>query len=206
VLSRSRSRDGEVLVLAHQRGGGDFGDHQAGVEAGLSASGRRQVEAEQHGSTISATRRCAMAPISARWRARSCRRQSPPARRGNCRPRRSGRRPAPAGCRCGIGLDLQRAGRLAQDIHRGAGHLRLAADAIGILHALSPSMWLSRISEPSSRARMLAARPRSGRHGRAGVDFGLEGRGRAHDRIGRQRRDQCSAARAVPGANRPASA
>ena len=40
-------RGGEMLVLAHQRGGGDLGDHQAGVEAGIGGEERRQVEAER---------------------------------------------------------------------------------------------------------------------------------------------------------------
>ncbi len=35
----------------------------------------------------------------------------------------------------GVRLDLQRAGGHAQDIHRRAGDLWLAADAIGVLHA-----------------------------------------------------------------------
>ena len=38
--------------------------------------------------------------------------------------------------RDGVGLDRQRAGGLHQQVKRGAGHLRLTAQAIGILHAL----------------------------------------------------------------------
>ena len=35
----------------------------------------------------------------------------------------------------GVRLDRERRGGLAQQVHRGAGHLRLAADAVGVLHA-----------------------------------------------------------------------
>ena len=60
-----RAGIGEMLVLAHQRGGGDLGDHEAGIQARIGRQERRQIDGLSVGSTISATRRCAIAPISA---------------------------------------------------------------------------------------------------------------------------------------------
>ena len=55
---------GEMLVLAHERRGGHLGDHQAGIKARLRCwNGGRSCDSV--GSTINATRRWAIAPISA---------------------------------------------------------------------------------------------------------------------------------------------
>ena len=75
---------------------------------------------------------------SRRSPARSCRPRRRPARRGNCR--RTGSRPCrgrPGDCRTTpLASMVEGGGRLAQDVEAGAHDLGLAAQAIGILHAV----------------------------------------------------------------------
>ena len=96
----------------------------------------------------------------------------------------------------GVGFDRQRAGGLHQQVKRGAGHLRLAAQAIGILHAL--------VAFEMRHANVAALQQRG--QGRAGCDLpgmpaqlldlrAKRGR-RGHGRIDRQ-------ARLSPASRRP---
>ena len=130
-----RARRREVLVLAHQRRGGDLGDHQAGIQARASASGTAAGRSDSVGSTISATRRWAIAPIS-QWPARSWSAAKATGSAWKLPPETI--RPSVEHQRIvggGVGLDLERPRRLAQQVERRARHLRLAADAVGVLHA-----------------------------------------------------------------------
>ena len=82
----------------------------------------------------------------------------------------------------------QRAAGLAQQIERRADHLRLAADAIGVLHAACrPRGGFRGFRDPAISARMAAATSIWPAMAAQGMDFRLERRGRAHDRIGGQR-------------------
>ena len=54
------------------------------------------------------------------------------------------------------GLDRQRARGVVQQVERGAHHLRLAAEAVGVLDPAARA-WLATISLPSSRPRIAAA-------------------------------------------------
>jgi hypothetical protein len=141
---------GEVLVLAHQRGGGDFGDHVAGVEAGLGRQERRQVEGQRWGRPSARcaagrwrrSRRCASAIWSAA-KATGSAWKLPPETMSPVPVSTSGLSVTP------LASDLQRGGLPeAHQVYGGPGHLRLAADAIrDPARGWSPSRWLSRISD-----------------------------------------------------------
>jgi hypothetical protein len=78
-------------------------------------------------------------------------------------------------------------------------HLRLAADAIGVLHpGIALAVAFADLAA-LSRARIVAAASIWPGWPRKRVDFGFQGRGRAHDRIGGQRRDHQRLARGLPG-------
>ena len=86
-----------------------------------------------------------------------------------------------------VGLGLQRVGRLAQHVERGAHHLRLAAQAVRVLHAL--------VADEVRGADGAAGHQRAQRIGRLDlaavpaqrVDARIERRVRAARRVGRQR-------------------
>ncbi len=128
---------GALLVLGKERCGRHLGDHEAGVEARL---GRRETPAGRSSKPDRRGSRCAARRWrrSPRGRARSCRRRRRRARRGSCRPRRS--RPSPIST-SGLSVTALASissvrAALAEQVETGAHHLRLAAEAIGILHAL----------------------------------------------------------------------
>ena len=99
----------------------------------------------------------------------------------------------------GVRLDLQRARGLAQHVDRGAGHLRLAADAVGVLHArIAVAVAFADLRAVQQGAIMAAATSIWPRMAAQLVDLAAQRRGGAHDRVGRQRRrddQRCGAAR-----------
>ena len=87
-----------------------------------------------------------------------------------------------------VGLDLERLGRVAEQVEDRAHHLGLAAQAVRVLHPVVVGQVRrpDGASRPSGRAR--PPRPRSGRGGRAGaMDAVVERRVRALGRVGRER-------------------
>ena len=170
LVGRGRGRvDGgrvrELLVLAHQRGGGDLGDHQARVEAGLGSEEGGQPEGE---GRVDEERDAAL---------------------GDGADLADGERQdvGGEGHRLGVevaaGDDLvvgedervvgdrvrlgdEGGGGLAQEVEGGAVDLRLAADAVGILHA-AVAFEVAQRGSPSLRGGGQARRRRrSGRGGR----------------------------------------
>ena len=88
---------------------------------------------------------------------------------------------------CGVGLNTKRMGSLPQDIHRGPRDLRLAADAIGILHAAVPVAVafadLRSVQDRTHQGRNLDLAPVTSER----MNFRMQRRGRSHDRICRHR-------------------
>ena len=107
-----------------------------------------------------------------------------------------------------VRLDRQRARGLRASGRGSAHHLRLAAQAIGILHALVAFEMRLADSLPSSSARSAAAAVDLARDGRATPGCrGSNGAVGAHRRIDRQRAgDQRGAAQRARRANKPARA
>ena len=124
-----------LLVLRHQRGGRDFGDHQAGVEARLlrqecrQAVGQRRIDQQRDAALRD---RADLADGERDLVGGEGHRLGVEIAAGNDGV--VGQHQRIVGDR--IGLDLERAGDRAQEVEAGAIDLRLAADAIGVLHAL----------------------------------------------------------------------
>ena len=149
-------RIGALLVLRGQRCGRHLGDHETGVEPGGLGEERRQVADR----SIHQKRD---APFGKRPDLRRRERQHV-GREGH----RLGMEVA-AGQHLarlrehqgvvghGVGFDFQDAGRLAHDIQTGAHDLRLAAQAIGILH-------LAAVHVRKADLAVLDQRPERGRH------------------------------------------
>ena len=77
---------------------------------------------------------------------------------------------------------------LCEQVERGAHHLRLAAEAVGVLHPAALRRGWSRISLPSSRPRDRGGDADLARAGRAAREMrGSNGLARALERIDRQR-------------------
>jgi hypothetical protein len=103
----------------------------------------------------------------------------------------------------GVGLDLQRPPGLVEQVEAGAGHLRVAADAVGVLHpvvALAVAFAdLRAVQQPAhgggdgDLARLTAQ----------AVDLGAQRRGGAHDRVGRQRGGERAALGDAPRLEQP---
>ena len=179
---------GDVLVLAHQRRRRDLGDHQAGVEAGARCQEGRKVEGE---GGVHHQRHAALGD---RTDFRQCQRDHVGCEAHGFGVEIAARNDLPTAgeyqriVRCGIRLDLQRAGGLPQHIHRGTRHLWLAADAIGVLDALVAR----EMAFTDFRAREQGAHEvrRLDLPGMAaqGVDLAGERGGRSHDGIRREGR------------------
>ena len=179
--------DGALLVLGIERGRRHFGNHEAGVDAGLGGQKRRQAEIQrgidQGGDP----------PLADRADLRQGQRNLVGGKgdrlgvKISTRDDLSGLNQHQRIVRDGVGLDRQGAGGLHQEIKRGAGHLRLTTQAIGILHTL--------VAFEMRHANIAAIKQRS--QSRAGCDlpglppqllnFRAKRRGRGHGRIDRQR-------------------
>ena len=156
-------RVGERLVLARQRRRGDVGDHEAAVQARRRRSrngGRRETSA----SISIAMRRSAIAPTSAIASAiASAARATGSA--WKLPPETSSPRPVPslAGedervVGDGVRLAQQHQRGVAQLVEAGADDLRLAAQAVRVLHAIvALEMTSARIALPASRRGSTAA-------------------------------------------------
>ena len=98
-----------------------------------------------------------------------------------------------------VGLDAKRAGGLSKEVDARTEHLRLAADAIGVLHAdVIVAMALADLRSGKERPRRrggLALAPVTAES----VDLGKERLGRSHDRIGRKGADRDGALGRPPG-------
>ncbi len=208
-----RGRMGERLVLRRQRRRGHVRDHEAGVDAAVLDEERRQARRAPGRSSA----RCA-APTARRSRrspAPGSRPRTPPARRGSCRRRGSRRRRrTPAGCRRrALASVSEHARRVTHLVDAGAHHLRLAAQAVGILHARSQS-GATRGSrcQPAGRDRRAAASiwprwPRSGMDARIERRVAAEARvdrHRAGDERGREQRARPRRVPPAPARSRPA--
>ena len=160
-------RIGALLVLRDQRRRGDLRDHEARVEPGL----RRQEG-----------RQAATAPDRPAWRSAARQRADLADRHGD----HVGREGHRLGVEIAAGDDLARSRRRSAGcrrrrwlrcrassaawrrmIERGAHHLRLAAQAIGVLHAIVVGEVRMRGSRCPPSARAARRRPRSGRDGGA---------------------------------------
>ena len=86
-----------------------------------------------------------------------------------------------------IGLDLERARGVADQVERRAHHLRLAAEAVGVLHPVAIVVASARISLPSSRPRSTAATSIWPGWPRAAWMRGSNGASVPLQRVGRQR-------------------
>ena len=86
-----------------------------------------------------------------------------------------------------IGLDLERARGIADQVERGAHHLRLAAEAVGILHLVAIGVRLAPIALPSSRPRRAPATAIWPGWPRAALEPRVEGGVGALQRVGRKR-------------------
>ena len=82
----------------------------------------------------------------------------------------------------------QRLGRLAEQVEDGPHHLRLAAQAVGVLHAVVAVRCEARIGEPAMSRRIAAAVSSLAAVTAELMDAGVERRVRAFGRLGRQAR------------------
>ena len=178
-------RMGEVLVLAHQGRRRHLGDHQAGVQPRIGRQEGGQIEAERgvhhQGHPALGNRpdfgqgqRDHVGSKAHGFGVEVASRHDLPVRQDQ---RIVGG---------GIRLDLQRGGGHAQHVHRRPRHLRLAADAIGVLHpAVASDMAFADFGPRQQGAH---GRRRLDLAGMAAqrVDFGMQGRGGPHDGIGGQ--------------------
>ncbi len=193
-----RARVGEMLVLAHQRRRRHLRDHQAGVEAGLRRQERRQVVAERRvdhqgdaalrdGADLGQRERDLVGGEGDRLGVEIAARDDPALVDEN--ERIVGH---------GVGLHFERAAGKMKKVHRGADDLGLAADAIGVLHAL--------VAFAVRFADFRAVEERALGSGEGdlpamaaqGVDGVEKRRRRAHDRIGRERARHDARGRAAP--------
>ena len=125
------------LVLRGQRGGGHLGDHEAGIHARLRAPGRAAGR-DSVASISSAMRRSASAPISAMRQRQRVGREGH--RLGVEVAARD--RPSPSSANTS-GLSVTAFASISsvrpawrEQVEAGAHHLRLAAQAVRVLHAL----------------------------------------------------------------------
>ena len=159
-----------LLVLRHQRGGGDFSDHQAGIQSRLlreecrQAEGQRRIDQQRDAALgdradLADGDRDLVGGEGDRLRVEIAAGHH----------RAVGQHQRVVGD--GIRFDLQRAGRHAQQIEAGAIHLRLAADAIRVLHALVAFEMAVADFRPLQAAPAATMPRRSGPDGRAAYGF-----------------------------------
>lgn len=155
-VESTRARSASALVLGHQRGGGDLGDHQAGVETEFLRQESRQAEGERR---IDQQRDAALGDRADLANGDGDLVGGEGDRLGV---EIAARDVEPSASTSGLlsvtALASVSSVRAAmRKVEAGAVDLRLAADAIRVLRAPSPSRWLSRISDPFSKARKAAA-------------------------------------------------
>ena len=181
-----RAGRGALLVLGIEGCRRHFGDHEAGVDAGIGSQERRQAEIQRgvdEGSD---------APLADRADLRQGQRNLVSGKGDRLGVKISARDDL-AGLDQhqrivgdGVGFDRQRAGGLHQQVKRGAGHLRLTAQAIGILHTLVAfEMRVPDIAAFQQRRQGGAGCDLPGMPAQL-LDLGAERRRRGHRRIDRQ--------------------
>ena len=145
-------REGQALVLADQGSGGHLGiirpDPRRNPRSGRRAN---RSSSDRPGRDRRSDRAHLANAIE------SCRRRKQPAGRGNCRRRwlhlHPGRR---SDSRSRRRLDGQRPRGILEQVERGPHHLRLAAEAVRVLHPAAGDVAV-RISLPLSNSAMAAA-------------------------------------------------
>ena len=193
-----RAGRGALLVLGIERGRRHFGNHEAGVDARLGGQERRQPEiqrgVDERGD----------ASLADRTDLRQC--------QGNLVSGKSDRLGVKISTRddlsglnqyqwivCdGVGFDRQRAGGLHQQVKHGAGHLRLATQTIGILHALvALEVRVANVATRQQRCQGRASCDLPGMPTQL-LNLRAKRRRRSHGRIDRQgARHQCRAGQAM---------
>ena len=181
---------GQVLVLAHQGGAGDLGDHKAGIEAGIGGQEGRQVEAQRR---VHHKRHAALGDGADFGNGQGDHIGGEADRLGMKVSARGDFAPFDQNQRVvghGVGFDGQCGGRHTQNIQGGAEHLGLAANAVGVLHAaVAVAVTLADFRSAHHRRHpighvdlpAMAAQP---------MDLGVQRRGRSHNGVGGQGRGE----------------
>ena len=181
-----RAGRGALLVLGIEGCRRHFGDHEAGVEAGIRRQERRQAEVQrgidEGGDAPLADR----ADLGQDKRNLVCGKGDRLGVKISARDDLAGLDQYQRIVGDGVGFDRQRAGGLRQQVKRGAGHLRLAAQAIGILHTLIAfQMRVPDIAALQQYCQRRAGGDLPGMPAQL-LDLGAERRRRGHRRIDRQ--------------------
>ena len=172
-----------MLVFAHQGRRCHFGNHQAGVQARIRRQERRQVKGQGR------IDHQGHAPLGDRTDLRHRKRdlvRGKADRFGMEVPARDDHAVFDKDKRIvgdGIGLDFERASCGMEQVHCGARDLRLAADAIGILHpCVADAMAFADLGSLHQAALRLSHGGLPGMAAQS-VDRRVQGCGRAHDRV-----------------------
>ena len=175
-----------MLVLGIERRRRHFGNHEAGVDARLGGQERRQAEVQRgvdERGDASLADRADLRHSQRNLISGKCDRLGVkiPARDDL-----SGLNQHQRIVGDGVGFDRQGAGGLHQQVKHGAGHLRLAAQAIGILHALVAfEMRVANVATRQQRGQGRAGRDLPGMPSQF-LDLRAKRGGRSHGRIDRQ--------------------